>query len=52
LTTVDQSIVGLGSRAAELLIQIIAGQSVENRLYELPTQLIVRESCQPVATIG
>ena len=52
LTTVDQSIVGLGSRAAELLIQIIAGQSVENRLYELPTQLIVRESCQPIATIG
>lgn len=49
LTTVDQSIVSLGSRAAELLIQIIAGKPVENRLYELPTHLIVRESCQPVS---
>jgi LacI family transcriptional regulator len=46
LTTVDQSIVGMGSRAAELLIQLIEGKEVENHLYELPTRLVVRESCQ------
>ncbi len=46
LTTVDQSIVGMGSRAAELLIQLIEGKTVEDRLYELPTRLIVRASCQ------
>ncbi|MCX6050187.1 MAG: LacI family DNA-binding transcriptional regulator [Chloroflexi bacterium] len=46
LTTVDQSIVTMGSRAAELLIQWIEGKPVEDRLYELPTRLIVRASCQ------
>jgi LacI family transcriptional regulator len=48
LTTVDQSIVGMGSRAAELLIQLIEGKEVENRLYQLPTSLVVRKSCQPI----
>ncbi len=47
LTTVDQSIVALGSRAAELLIQLIEGKKVENRLYPLPTRLVIRASCQP-----
>lgn len=50
LTTVDQSIVGLGSRAAELLIQLIDGKATENRLYQLPTRLVVRESCSPPAS--
>jgi LacI family transcriptional regulator len=48
LTTVDQSIVSLGSRAAELLIQLIDGKETENRLYQLPTRLVVRASCQRV----
>jgi LacI family transcriptional regulator len=52
LTTVDQSIVGLGSRAAELLIQLIEGKETENRLYQLPTRLIVRESCMPPSVVG
>jgi LacI family transcriptional regulator len=46
LTTVDQSIVAMGSRAAELLIQMVEGRAVENDLYRLPTRLIVRDSCQ------
>jgi LacI family transcriptional regulator len=46
LTTVDQSIVAMGSRAAELLIQMVEGKEVANDLYELPTRMIVRESCQ------
>lgn len=52
LTTVDQSIVGLGSRAAELLIGLIDGKVTENRLYQLPTRLVVRESCRPPAANG
>ena len=53
LTTVDQSIVAMGSRAAQLLIQFIEGKennesAVENGLYQLPTRLIVRDSCCPV----
>jgi LacI family transcriptional regulator len=50
LTTVDQSIVGLGGRAAELLIQLVEGKSVANDLYQLPTRMIIRESCQQVAS--
>jgi LacI family transcriptional regulator len=49
LTTVDQSIVGLGGRAAELMIQLVEGKVVANELYQLPTHLIVRESCQKLA---
>jgi LacI family transcriptional regulator len=49
LTTVDQSVVGLGGRAAELLIQLVEGKAVENELYQLPTRLIVRDSCQTIA---
>jgi LacI family transcriptional regulator len=46
LTTVDQSIVAMGGRAAELLIQLVEGKEVENKLYQLPTRFIVRDSCQ------
>lgn len=45
LSTVDQSIVSMGGRAAELLIQMVEGKVVANELYQLPTRLIVRESC-------
>jgi LacI family transcriptional regulator len=50
LTTVDQSIVALGSRAADLLIQLVEGRTVENDLYQLPTRLIVRDSCSQPQT--
>jgi DNA-binding LacI/PurR family transcriptional regulator len=36
----------MGSRAAELLIQMVEDKEVANDLYELPTRMIVRESCQ------
>ena len=49
LTTVDQSIVKLGSRAAELLIQMIEGKEVANDFYQLPTRMIVRGSCQKLS---
>lgn len=50
LTTVDQGIVALGGRAAELLIQMIEGKEVQNDLHYMPTRLVIRESCQAVAS--
>jgi LacI family transcriptional regulator len=50
LTTVDQAIVDLGGRAAELLIQMVEGKEVANNLYQLPTRMVVRESCQKMAS--
>jgi LacI family transcriptional regulator len=50
LTTVDQSIVAMGGRAAELLIQMVEGKEVPNDLYQLPTRMIKRESCQALAS--
>jgi len=50
LTTVAQSLVGMGMRAAELLIQMLEGHEVENRVYELPTQLLMRDSCRSITT--
>jgi LacI family transcriptional regulator len=46
LTTVDQAIVAMGGRAAELMIQMVEGREVANELYQLPTRMVVRESCQ------
>lgn len=46
LTTVEQGMVAMGRRAAELLIQMVEGKEVENGFYQLPTRLIVRSSCQ------
>lgn len=50
LTTVDQSIVAMGERAAELVIQMIEGKEVPNDLYQLPTDMIIRGSCQPLSS--
>ena len=46
LTTVDQGLVDMGSRASQLLIQMLEGRKVENRIFQLPTRLVIRESCQ------
>jgi LacI family transcriptional regulator len=50
LTTVDQAIVTMGGRAAELLIQMVEGRQIANELYQLPTHLVVRGSCQRLAS--
>jgi LacI family transcriptional regulator len=49
LTTVDQSIQEMGACAARLLIKILQGEEPETRLCEIPTTLVVRESCQPLS---
>jgi LacI family transcriptional regulator len=50
LTTVDQAIVAMGGRAAELMIQMVEGREVANELFQLPTRLVVRQSCQKLAS--
>jgi LacI family transcriptional regulator len=48
LTTVDQFMNKMGYVATEMLIVLIQGEPLENDLYKVPTQLIVRDSCQPL----
>jgi LacI family transcriptional regulator len=48
LTTVDQSIDEMGYVATKMLIELIQGKPLENRLHKIPTRLIIRDSCQPV----
>jgi len=52
LTTVDQGLVAMGSRASELLIQMLGGHTVENRVFQLPARLVVRESCRALVETG
>ncbi len=49
LTTVDQFIDKMGHVATEMLICLIQGETLDSNLYKMPTQLIVRDSCQAVA---
>lgn len=49
LTTVDQFIDKMGYVATEMLIGLIQGEPLESDLYKMPTQLIVRDSCQAIA---
>jgi LacI family transcriptional regulator len=46
LTTVDQSIVKMGYVATEMLIRLVQGERLESERYEMPTRLVVRDSCQ------
>lgn len=48
LTTVDQFIDRMGYAATEMLIGLIEGESLDNHLYDLPTELVVRDSCHAV----
>jgi LacI family transcriptional regulator len=49
LTTIDQFIDKMGYVATEMLIRLIQGETLDSNLHKLPTQLIVRDSCQAVA---
>ncbi len=50
LTTVDQFIDKMGYVATEMLISLIQGESLDSNLYEMPTQLIIRDSCRAIAS--
>jgi diguanylate cyclase (GGDEF)-like protein/PAS domain S-box-containing protein len=45
LATIDQQVVGIGTRAAQLLIAEIAGERVEHRRYTVAATLVSRMSC-------
>jgi LacI family transcriptional regulator len=51
LTTVRQPLEEMGQRAAMLLLHYIAHPNAEIERIELPTELIIRESCQPPRTL-
>jgi LacI family transcriptional regulator len=46
LTTVDQFIMDMGSMAVEMVVKLVNGETLEENLYEIPTQLVVRNSCR------
>jgi LacI family transcriptional regulator len=50
LTTVDQFIDRMGYIAIEMLISLIKGEALDGNLYEMPTQLVVRDSCRAIAS--
>lgn len=52
LTTVDQFIDRMGYVAAETLVGLIQGNPLETAVYKMPTELVVRDSCQVVAGGG
>jgi LacI family transcriptional regulator len=49
LTTVEQPIQRMGFEAVEMLIALIAGRPLDTERVTLPTKLIVRQSCRPLA---
>jgi len=51
LTTIDQFIEEMGCVATEMLLSLIDGGSLESNVYKVPTQLVVRDSCQAIAEI-
>lgn len=48
LTTVDQSLVEMGTMAAEMLIDLINNKIVEPKVVTIPTRLVIRKSCMAV----
>ncbi len=45
LTTVDQSIFQMAGAAASMLVDLIAGRPLQNERLEVPTHLVIRDSC-------
>ena len=48
LTTVDQSIEGMGTLAAEVVIKLILGKPLDGLVHKVPTHLVIRQSCRPI----
>jgi LacI family transcriptional regulator len=48
LTTVNQSIVKMGTMAAEIVIQMLRGEIPEKKLSLIPTKLVIRDSCNSI----
>lgn len=48
LTTVDQFLADMGYIATQMLIDLIQGRPLNDYIYKMPTQLIIRESSQAI----
>jgi len=48
LTTVDQFISEMGFVATQMLIKLINGEPLDSQTYQMQTELVIRNSCQPV----
>lgn len=46
LTTISQYIPEMGYLATELVVKLIKGEELEDKLHKIQTQLVVRESCR------
>jgi LacI family transcriptional regulator len=49
LTTVDQFVTEMGFTAIEMVMKLINGETLEDDLHKIQTQLVVRDSCKPLA---
>ena len=47
LTTVDQFLEQMGYVAFQMLVQLIDQEELEDRVYRMPTDLVIRNSCRP-----
>ncbi len=45
LTTIRQPMQQLGNQAAQMVLDLMGGKSLEQRHYQLPLELVVRGSC-------
>jgi LacI family transcriptional regulator len=52
LTTIDQSIQEMGRIATQMLIKIIGGEELENKVIKTSTSLVIRESCRALERNG
>jgi LacI family transcriptional regulator len=48
LTTVDQFVDQMGHVAAEMLIRLVQGQPLENNMYKMHTELVIRDSTRAI----
>jgi LacI family transcriptional regulator len=48
LTTVNQFISDMGAIAVDMLIKLINGETLEDNLHKIQTELVIRDSCQAV----
>jgi len=48
LTTIDQFVDKMGTVAVEMVIDLIQGRPLDDMLYIMPTELVIRDSCRAV----
>lgn len=48
LTTIKQPVEDIGGIAVSLLIQLMGKQQLEKKVYEIPTEIVIRNSCKKI----